>query len=79
MSNEITFIPHCDEDCGLGAAWFNCPECGARQYNCDTLWWDREVMDDGKELKCRCDCCKIKLTASKDRNGDYIIETALDG
>lgn len=32
---EVYYCHHCDDECGLGQAWYDCPVCGKLQIDGD--------------------------------------------
>jgi transcription initiation factor IIE alpha subunit len=61
MDNWIEFIPHCDEDCGLGSAWYMCPHCHERGVDYD-LWIESEDKYT-EDLPFKCENCNTDLVA----------------
>jgi len=58
---EVSFIDHCEGDCGLGYAMFYCPACGVYSQSYEDLWWDHETKE---RIELTCEECKTPLVAS---------------
>lgn len=60
MTNTVVLIDHCDEPCGLGWAYFNCPVCGKNQDSGD-VYMNQDEIYNGEDEKIICDGCRSEL------------------
>jgi hypothetical protein len=50
---EVSYQDHCDDECGLGGAFYVCPHCQAHVLDYRDGWWGRY---ESKEFDCaECD------------------------
>lgn len=64
---ELTFISHCDDNCGLGSVQFTCPTCELTSTDYDELWWN--FMEGKVEAKTTCEHCHTTMTIIEERKG----------
>lgn len=73
--NEAWIVPHCEDECGLGAFWYKCPGCDKNKQELD-LWWEQDKLFAGQEIKFNCQCkLQINLKATWDyESGEFFVE-----
>ena len=56
---DVTFINHCEDECGLGTAQFDCVVCEKLVIDYDDLWYSQ---DDpvGVVVNTNCELCKTE-------------------
>jgi len=59
--STIEFVPHCDEPCGLGSAWFECPACHRKNRNYGDMWFG--PAEGKNHAEDECEHCGVLLVA----------------
>ena len=67
MDNEINFYAHCDEEnCTMGSAEYNCPNCKEYIIEYGGLWYDYSEYNK-RILETICPKCNIELVAKSEK------------
>lgn len=72
LRENAFFTPHCDDvECDLGYFHSTCLKCEKPLMDYD-IWWRKEEILSGKELKINCHHCQADLLILADKNGIWL-------
>lgn len=67
MKIEIEFVPHCDDNCGMGYAIFECPFCKKNIIDYGEVWYTFTGYGrlEQNYADVECDSCKKNMRIKK--------------
>jgi hypothetical protein len=77
---EGQFVSHCDGSegysCDLGYFEYTCPACGRDCQDFDEVWWNKDDIYLGREVKFNCERCDkpLKIYYDKEEGEIYVLD-----
>jgi hypothetical protein len=74
---DVTFINHCEDECGLGSAEFDCVICKKMVIDYGELWYSQDEPD-GIVVNVECESCRTKYELTKISYDEFESKETID-